>query len=297
MSNFTRKLLRFSVLLLAVGFGMMVAGGVMTRGAGTYERELTEEIPASTYDYGEVSGIVLNATAGVVNVLSSDDEFRVESRNMRTENFSCELRNGVLYISETSEYASAGSRSWRGISNTIRNILDLGQERRLGITETSHLTVFIPDGKRLDYLHVSQNVGRINLDNINADQLTIELDGGDVFVTEANCLSLDVDIALGNCRVSGLTADRVESSVDAGNLSLDGKITNTGKFKCQLGRIALQLDGRAGDYSIDAKTDLGSITIDGARVNSGSYRPLGTASDAPRLSLDCDLGEISLNFN
>lgn len=141
----------------------------------------------------------------------------------------------------------------------------------------SNITIFVPRGAVLDYLHVELDVGDVNLSGLTVQDAYLDLDVGSVVGEGLTVLgTLDVD-------------------ADVGSVTLFGNLGESVNICADLGDVTLGLADPASDYYWSFTTGLGSITVDGRKQGSGNVNITGGRGNN-WLSVEADLGSITVDF-
>ena len=173
----------------------------------------------------------------------------------------------------------------------------------------------VPENFSADRVSINVSAGRCRVEDLRAETMELRVDAGELLAESVNATNFTASVAAGVCSIYNLTATDVRLSVDLGELKINGvsaaylstnvsagsaivsgKITQRGDFGCDLGKLSVELYGRASNYNIDLSVDLGSIDIDGERYSGSRSQQVFSSSNAIPIDLRCGLGEIRLSF-
>lgn len=140
------------------------------------------------------------------------------------------------------------------------------------------------------------NAGKIEISHaIFADEVEFEVDAGELTaeqVTAGDEFLATVDA--GRIEIERFDACTLEVGCGLGEVELCGKVLEGLDADCGMGRIALKLLGRRGDYDYTISCGLGMVTLNGT-----NYSALGTDKEIDNgagneVNLKCGIGEITV---
>lgn len=160
------------------------------------------------------------------------------------------------------------------------------------------LTLIVPKGTALDELRIDVDAGNVKLSDFNLNTLNIEADAANIDLSDitANHTKLEADagnIETNQCSLGGLTVEtdagrvkmrkltarNLKVGTDIGAIKLNQVTFQDGELTSSMGAIDL-----TGEFeSLRAKCDLGSISIDSDAVENAD------------LDLEVSLGSIRIN--
>ena len=194
-----------------------------------------------------------------VNILvNAGEDFSVESEYMAEEP-AISVRNGVLVVDFNSK--------WHFNIGFI-------------FSNSEELTVTIPNGM-LERLRVSNNNGRIVVENVNASEVSISNDNGNISISDVNTNFSNIKNNNGRIKVERLTGERLNMKNGNGGIIVEDVDSDTIDITNQNGSIrAENITGRVtvrnsngsikfaritGEYYLDLMTRNGSVKVEGIR--------------------------------
>lgn len=138
------------------------------------------------------------------------------------------------------------------------------------------LTIEIPESAVLDTVNLDVALGNVELDGVSAKTVIIE----------AN---------LGNVEAEDLDAETVRINADLGNVELyEVKFTNL-TADASMGNIIVESARRISDYVITANASLGNVEIEGRKVaTNDSYKQSGKGDFTGTIQADASMGNVEI---
>ena len=158
-----------------------------------------------------------------------------------------------------------------------------------------------------DTLYVNEDADFLNWNNdekvtitvpegMEFDSVLVDLDAGEVTIGDIVCERLELDVDAGEITAENVSADVLIGDVDAGEIVFDGKINSSGEIDCDAGSVKLSLAGKKEDFSYDVSCDLGEVEIGDERYEGISNKTNISYEGDKKLSVNCNMGEISISF-
>ncbi len=237
---------------------------------------LSQSAPAST---GEIRRVDIDIAAGIVIVKTGEEAgLQVDGPLEYTSYYD----ENTWYIESIHEQGLF----WRNAAAWLS-----------GRDVTTTFTITVPAS--LDELEVSVDAGESRVSGVNARTLNCETDAGSMKIENIIAGSAEFDVNAGEIIVSGsMVETECDLDCDAGQIVFEGEANGLLEASCSAGSIRITVP-RPADYGWSAEAELGSVSIDGTQRSGG----IGAASSGgnpgalPFYDLDCDLGEIVLNFS
>lgn len=144
-------------------------------------------------------------------------------------------------------------------------------------------------------LDVKNNLGNIDLNDVEVfNEATANCNCGDIYVKLCKFEKLDVENDLGNIKLNDVEISKgVTAECDAGDIKVSGILNGISDLSNNLGNITANIKGISDDFKIDADTNLGEVIVDGEDL--GGKARYGSGDNI--LKLDCDSGNINIDFN
>ena len=197
----------------------------------------------------------------------------------------------------------------------------------------SYLEITYPKGVKLGSAAVELSAGKLNVNGIECETLTVDDDFGDVDISNVSAKSLRAKLNAGDLKVRNVRADKLNVTNDFGKVTLDDAVSddivmklNSGDMRgsgvsagnlivdndfgkvvfdslvftghCDIeansGNVDLRLNMNKDDVSYELNVSAGSINVDGSKYGgSVSSRVAGAAAN---LRVGNDFGSISVDF-
>lgn len=212
------------------------------------------------FDKMKVENLIMNFGAAEV-VMISGDNYQVETRGIQKEGMNCYLSNdGTL---------------------TINN------SRRLNINFWSHdrksrvvprILITVPENANISKLKIAVGAGKFLTKNINL-----------------NCKTGTVDVGAGSVVLKTVNGGRIDFRCGMGNLEYSGSIEGKSNIDCGMGSVKLDINGKAENYSYDAKVGLGDFRFNNEK-KSGVCQVLNNERKENHFSVNCGMGSVSIKF-
>lgn len=248
----------------------------------------------------EFSELEVNSDVADITVIADGDQYSVEYSVSGSEPL-IELTDGKLKIKEKN-----------------RHIFFIG----FGISmKNSYITVHVPKDADMEKIKLKSDTGKINVDNINAENkengyignIDINSDTGKVSFNNVAVSTLKIKTDTGNCVIDHLNANEVDTKSDTGNVTITnadmdsftgdadtGNIklaqvsVNKVSAKADTGNVECDIHGTEKDYGMHLKTDVGSIRINGDKKGTDYTKE---TAESKRIDITTDTGNIKVDFN
>lgn len=265
MTTFQR-VIKYLAMAFAVFLVVSIIGGLLSTVGiffGFFENGgVTEDITV----YSVSSDITsLNIEIGAADfTIKESDGFSVESN---LEHLTVEEKDGVLLIKEN---------------------------KKFGVTYNGAvLTLCIPEGAAFEKAKLVTGVGRLTVDTLSADKLTLELGAGEVSIQELNATtSADIDGGAGKITVDSGSLKNLELDMGVGQLNLTSALLESSELDLGIGETNLTLMGTKDDYRIDLDKGVGSVKVDGESTENNS----AVGNGQNRVDIDGGIGAINIFF-
>ena len=87
-----------------------------------------------------------------------------------------------------------------------------------------------------------------------------------------------------------------EAECGAGQIVLEGEVTDRADLQCDLGNIQCTLPGSSDAYNYEVNCDLGEVMINGESYSSFHNRIKADHGSGSEIKAECNLGSIELMF-
>ena len=261
MGKKTKKFLIICSIVVGAGVLMAIigaaAGGLTdatkladryTWIAGPSEEEEQQVLdPARTFDSVKVSGdldldIVKGKEDSVKLIYPKDGGA-----------YDMDVENGVLVVNyESQRYA-------------VIQLSDEDSAPRLVITRK--------DGASLKNIEADLTWGDVDLEDLTADAVTLNLDDGDAELSRAQIGTLKVDMDYGDLETENITCNSVAAQLGDGDCQLEGTFNGNINVNADYGDVEIETKLAENQYTVDAESDYGDIEVGSlTREDSGTLQ-------------------------
>lgn len=167
----------------------------------------------------------------------------------------------------TVDYAVAEGFSSEMDENTENGSITLKTPRKKwflwGIirTEMPNTVVKIPEGRRVN-LSVDMDAGSVNIAGGEYKSVSIDMDAGALNTGAIVCDGdFRCDIDAGTACFTGLSCEKFDSKISAGNLTVKGLTANSSYIRISAGEANLSYTGAKAEYGVTTKISAGSCNV------------------------------------
>ena len=160
------------------------------------------------------------------------------------------------------------------------------------------ITVKIPQNTLFDTADINIGAGSLILDGFTATQrFTLNAGAGEIDVKNITASNVDIKTGVGETVFRNCSFTDAVMKTGVGETSFDGKIFKSLDIKAGIGEIDMRINGKKADYSVDAKSDIGSIFINGRKA-SGIRSTFRVTNQKARhtIGIKSGIGEINITF-
>ena len=248
-----------------------------------------------------ISGILsaLYVLSGVLGLQKEDETIKGEMSMIDFEN--SDIATLDIDVAFTNLIIKKGDLLLAETNN--KNINCKQNNQNLQIKEKQHslfssnnkgdLVVYIPENLKFEKVKINAGAGKIQIENINTENLYLELGTGETTIEKLN-VTKDCKIESGAGKVSILSGNINDMDLDMGigEFNVTSAITGDSKINAGIGSLVLNIQGSKENYTIKADKGLGSIKIDGKEtVDNVRY---GDGQNT--IKIDGGIGKIEINF-
>lgn len=253
-------------------------------GKGTYQTFIGPE--------EDINEIVVEADAADLIVCSAadaknmpdDETILVEvTLNDRRQNYYIDSENNELYIKETNDTSS---------TDFTKNLSQKNAE----------IKIYLPEQKSYFLFSIDAGAGDITLkSNMDCDNVTIDLDAGDIKADHEMYVSGDMDIF---CDVGDVEIDNIVCggnlmiTMNVGDLELYCDVTGNLDAQCDVGDMDIHLPGIMEDYNYDISVDAGELDGMGYEKGFGLGKDIQLTNNpsGSTIILQSNVGDVELHF-
>lgn len=280
MKSFTRVWLSISLIAIGIGLGLII----IAAGAGAKWIETSTCSLDKSYD--GVESIHMDISYGNVKIIQGD-KFSITADRLPKNQFESYVKDGTWYMKEKDmEYAEVF-----GIHIPVR-FFPWGDD-------TSDITITVPEGFTAKQFTMKVGAGRVEAEAISTMDGDFTIGAGRL---EADQMTVSnqsrYKIGAGEMILQDADLNNITLENKVGNTEIDGRLTGKNTVQCNIGNITLNLDGDRKDYSYDATASgIGKVDIDGDIYRNINSKNINNNVAENNLILDCNIGNISIDFN
>ena len=248
-----------------------------------------------------ISGILsaLYALSGVLGLQKEDEIIKDEMSKINFENSEVAtldidvaftnliIKKGDLLLAETN------NKNINCIQNNQNLQIKENQHSLFSKNDTGDLVIYIPEDLEFKKVKINSGAGKIQIENINAEKLYLELGAGETIIEKLNVTD-DCKIESGAGKVSILSGNINELNLDmgVGKFEVTSALTGNSKINAGIGNLELNIQGNKENYTIKANKGIGSIKIDGKEVSND----ITYGNGENNIKIDGGIGEIKIDF-
>ena len=159
--------------------------------------------------------------------------------------------------------------------------------------DKSKLIIYIPNDYVFDGVSIKTGAGKVNIESLSTNKLSLSLGAGKVDINDLNVLeNTKIEGGAGKISINAISINNLDLEMGVGKLSLTSKLTGKSKIDCGIGEMNLFLVGTLDDYEISLDKGVGNATIDG--YNMKDDNTYGTGIN--KIDVDGGIGNININF-
>lgn len=263
----TQKLIKVVAMVFAVFLIVCIFGGILSALGLLGGLSFRESPVGDAKDYAlssKISSLDLEISAADLTIREGDG-FSLESNLKR---LTVDEKNGVLRIRENKIFS-------------------------FGSYHDASLILTVPEGTVFDSVHMETGAGRLTVEALRAEELSLELGAGDAEFSYLEA-SREADIEGGAGRITvkdGKLRDP-DLQIGVGEFTMTAALLGNGKLELGVGETNLHLLGSRDDYRLDIDKGIGSVTVDGKQVSDGDR--IGDGGN--KVKIDCGVGRVEVVF-
>ena len=261
-----KKWLIVAVTLLVIG----ILGALLTA-KPYFSLENENETQTKQFKSSEIQSLIVSNSFGTIKLIeTSGDEIIVENNGPKT--------------SKSVKIETEGDSL--SITNDAKKSISLGINLR---KSSENITVYLPK-KQYERITISNDVGEITINQINAVYLNVKSDVADIDISDVSSTSLNVSSEVGDVSIKDYSGKlEIENETGSIEISTD-KVTQSLIAHNEVGEIDLTINQKPMNIFISADSDIGSTRIFGQKT--GSYM---NGDGSITVDLSTELGDIRVN--
>lgn len=244
---------------------------------------------------GIASGIM--STVGIIGGFIESD---ATADNIKTYTVEQDISSLKIDIN-AADFTVAVGDEFSVISNlkdlTVKNeggVLTVIENKILGRDyNNAVLKIYVPESFVFDKADIETGAGRVTVDTLSADRLSLELGAGEVKITELNASQkAEIDGGAGKITINGGTLNNLDFDMGIGECNLSAEIFGKSELDCGVGEANITLKGTSDDYEIYVSKGIGNVKIDGQ--STSDEHTYGNGEN--KIELNCGVGAVIVEF-
>ena len=272
------------IALVAMGFGIILLIVVVASG-GT-----VVDMPTVSYQesYSDIRNVDMDIEYGEVKIVEGN-EFSIDAENIPEDSLESSVSNGTWTVKQHNEkeYSIFGGR------------VDLGGfwGWRWWDHEAPQITITLPSDFIADNFQMYIGAGDVKVEKILASEADFVVSAGILVIDEAAISGASkYNVGAGSMELMKLQAKDITVDCGVGNVFIEGAITGYNDITCGVGSVNMKLEGSKDDYSYEIESGIGNINIDNDNYHSISDKSINNNGALGNFSLDCSVGNITVDF-
>ena len=155
--------------------------------------------------------------------------------------------------------------------------VEMEDQGYMGTEDSGIMYISVPRGKYFEKISADAKAGLIELSEIQAGELSVKTDAGEIM---ASAFSVNI----------------LEADCGVGQITLEGEITDSAEISCNVGNVICTLPGTVDAYNYEVKCAVGELLIDGESYSGISNKMEIDNGSSCRIEAECDLGSVEILF-
>ena len=261
-----------------------IEGGTEATTALLEDGELTIEPgdEVSVYQFEEeIKG--LDVEVGIAEVfIMPDSSFSVEASNCIPENFSCEMKDGVLAVRDTTD-----EDDW---NYWVDNVLSGSWDGGIPVI-TIHISEF-----RADSVSLSTSAGNIYVETpLYTEDAELSAGLGSIYIDWLEVYGRSsYDIGAGELTINQLNAGNITVECGIGNAYISGDIKGSCRLECGVGSVYLETAQPYQNFNYKVECGIGSVMINDRDYDGiAKSVTIDNGADA-EFRIECGIGDVQV---
>lgn len=189
------------------------------------------------------------------------------------------------------------------VESNLKNLTVKEDGSRLVIKERKHATInyngkavlniVVPEDIVFEEVYIATGAGKVSIDTISSDKLSMELGAGLVEIGELNAYKeSSIEGGAGSVNIESGILNDLDMEMGVGEVVLKSELTGECEINQGIGAAKLTLLGNKYDYCIEVEKGIGSISVDGLSMSNNEV--FGTGSN--EIEIHGGIGEIEISF-
>ncbi|MDF2484878.1 MAG: hypothetical protein K0R46_1046 [Herbinix sp.] len=275
------------IALIAIGIGVAVLVIAIASGASF------EDVPTFSYEesYSEAKGLDMEIQYGEVKIVQGDT-FKIDAVRLPEDGLESYVNEDGTWIIRQDTDRDDNFVDFFGFHLSTRNIF------RWNDNFTPRITITLPEDFVADNMSIVIKAGDVEADVIRATTGDFNLAAGRLVVKMLEVSQeSSYEIGAGQMTLSNVKVNNITVDCGVGDVRIEGDVTGESDISCDVGKVELDLDRDEDDYSYDISASIGNVSIDNNSYHNISNRVINNDNAENDLSLICEIGKISVDFN
>ena len=237
----------------------------------------------SVYQFGEEEIRALDVEVGIAEVfIMPDSSFSVEASNCIPENFSCEVKDGVLTVRDTTD-----EDDW---NYWVDNVLNGSWDGGIPV-----ITIHVPEFQA-DSLSLSTSAGNIYVETLlYTENAEISAGLGSIYIDWLEVYGRSsYDIGAGELTINQLNAGNITVECGIGNAYISGDIKGSCRLECGVGSVYLETAQPYQNFNYKVECGIGSVMINDRDYDGiAKSVTIDNGADA-EFRIECGIGGVQV---
>ena len=155
--------------------------------------------------------------------------------------------------------------------------VEMEDQGYMGTEDSGIMYISVPRGKYFEKISADAKAGLIELLEIQAGELSVKTDAGEIIT-------------------SAFSANTLEADCGVGQITLEGEVTDSAEISCNVGNVICTFPGTVDAYNYEVKCAVGELLIDGESYSGISNKMEIDNGSSCRIEAECDLGSVEILF-
>lgn len=237
---------------------------------------------------------LLGTIGGVITNSSDNDGLNISEFSNSSNILSVDIGASKLKIIEGEHLKVESTNKYITTSQENNKLSVIEKKHNLfGKKSIGETIIYIPKNMIFDEVYISNGAGTINIENITAKDLELELGAGKIEIDKITTLN-DTEImgGAGAVTIKNAKLNNLDLEAGVGEFTLNASLIGESNIEAGIGELNINLLDNKNNYSIYVETGIGSIKIDGKSVKDESTYGMGNNE----IDVEGGIGSININF-
>lgn len=241
---------------------------------------------------------IIGGLLRLVWLFSNDDsvgEMKAYAVTETVEKLEVDLSAAQLEIKSGSSFGVESNHKHLKLESS-NGLLSIKEEHHnFGIhADSVKVILTVPENFVFGKADISTGAGRVKIDELTADSLSLELGAGEVTIDKLTAnASVKIDGGAGELTIDGGELANLDFDMGVGEVNLESRLTGNCEIDYGVGELNMTLVGKSEDYSITIDKGVGEATLEGRTMHDGETYGTGNTS----VEIDGGVGELNVCFD